>query len=510
MTQVLSYGRGIPPRGRIDADDWRLTRPRVIAWVVAVAALLAAHVWLYQSIEIDRNLTALLFLAHLFVVTCGALRWCPRAINFRWTRGHTYVGLALAAGYGAVILLTLPTLRAEGLSELYLLPAVLFLWWWQGLDTGTGFVLGYATIVLMWWGPAWTGGDLNEPNLLPMVVFVMLYASLFGRPWLLGFIFIYLFSVRFGADYTGTLPTFLVLSLLYTTLPTFTRMYRTRVNRLLPVNYMFGLILLGAVLLPVAYLSTDSSPQDLKHAITQPAVWSALKLSLMTSVVAMGIVTLFGVPLAYGISRASFPGKGLIITAIDLPIVIPPPVAGIALLLFLGARSPLGRQLTELVGAVVGPGSALELTQNTPEAVSILLIVLAQIFVSSPFLIRSSLVAFQGVDPHYEQVARTLGASALASFRRVTLPLAMRGIVAGMILCWLRAMAEYGSLRVLASFPKTAPILILERFDERGGLSEAQPIAVLMVVIALLVFLAMWAIRVVLSLLFGSGRPAEA
>ena len=79
-----------------------------------------------------------------------------------------------------------------------------------------------------------------------------------------------------------------------------------------------------------------------------------------------------------------------------------------------------------------------------------------------------------------------------------------------MILCWLRAMAEYGSLRVLASFPKTAPILILERFDERGGLSEAQPIAVLMVVIALLVFLAMWAIRAVLSLLFDSGRVAEA
>ena len=508
MTQTLSYGRGIEPRGRVDADDWRLTRPRVIAWIVAVAALLAAHVWVYQSIEIDRNLTALLFLAHLFVVTCGALRWCPRAINLQWTWAHTYVGLALAAAYGVVILLTLPTLRAEGLSELYVLPVVLFLWWWQGLDTATGYGLGYVTIVLMWWAPVWTGGELNEPNLLPMVVFVMLYASLFGRPWLLGFIFIYLFSVRFVPDYL--LPMFLVLSLLYTTLPTFTRMYRTRVNRLLPVNYMFGLILLGLVLLPVASLTTDSSLQDLNEAITQPAVWSALKLSLMTSVVAMGIVTLFGVPLAYGISRVSFPGKGLITTAIDLPIVIPPPVAGIALLLFLGARSPLGRELTELVGALVGPGSALELTQNTNEAVSILLIVTAQIFVSSPFLIRSSLVAFQGVDPHYEQVARTLGASALASFRRVTLPLAMRGIVAGMILCWLRALAEYGSLRVLASFPKTAPILILERFDERGGLSEAQPIAVLMVVIALLVFLAMWAIRAVLSLLFGSGRPAEA
>ena len=222
---------------------------------------------------------------------------------------------------------------------------------------------------------------------------------------------------------------------------------------------------------------------------------AALAVSLGTSAIAMVVVTLFGVPLAYALSRSTFRGTALLRTAVDLPIVIPPPVVGIALLIFAGPRTALGGVLESGFHMILSPGSSLGQALGGDRCYNAFPIVLAQVFVSWPFLVRSSLVAFQDVDTRFERVARTLGASSLETFRRVTLPLAMRGIAVGMILCWLRGMAEFGSLTVLASFPKTAPLLTMDKFTVLGGLSEAQPVAVLLVVLSLAVFLVMWLVR---------------
>ena len=268
------------------------------------------------------------------------------------------------------------------------------------------------------------------------------------------------------------------------------------IDRLLPVSYGIGLLLLVGVLLPIGYLISGTSPGALLEAGRQTDVKSALLLSIGAAGIAMFVATLFGVPLAYALSRATFPGKTLILTAVDLPIVIPPPVVGIALLIFLGPRTPL-RQFLEggFHRYIIAPESWLGQALGGDQCFNAVLIVAAQLFVSWPFLVRSSLVDFQGVDERYERVARTLGSSSLGAFWRVTLPLAMRGIVAGMVLCWLRGMAEFGALAVLADNPKTAPILTMDKFNGPGRLTDAQPVAVLLVLASLSVFLMMWLLR---------------
>ncbi len=124
---------------------------------------------------------------------------------------------------------------------------------------------------------------------------------MYGRPWLLGYLYVYLFSVRFVPDYL--LATTLVLALLYTTLPTFVRMFRETSDRLVPSAYMIGLVLLAAVLMPVVYLATDSSLQDLGKVGGDRDVQAALMLSLLTSGVAMAVVTLLGVLVGEGLMR---------------------------------------------------------------------------------------------------------------------------------------------------------------------------------------------------------------
>ena len=281
------------------------------------------------------------------------------------------------------------------------------------------------------------------------------------------------------------------------------------IDRLVPVSYGIGLLLLVGVLLPVGYLITGTSWGALLEAGQQADVRSALLLSIGAAGIAMFVATIFGVPLAYALSRATFRGKTLILTAIDLPIVIPPPVVGIALLIFLGPRTPLRQFLEGGFHRIVAPDSWLGQALGGDQCFNAVLIVAAQLFVSWPFLVRSSLVAFQGVDERYERVAQTLGSSSLGSFWRVTLPLAMRGIVAGMVLCWLRGMAEFGALAVLADFPKTAPILTMDKFTGPGGLTDAQPVAVLLVLASLSVFLMMWLLRAVPSRIAAVARGRQ-
>jgi molybdate/tungstate transport system permease protein len=234
-----------------------------------------------------------------------------------------------------------------------------------------------------------------------------------------------------------------------------------------------GACLVLFVVGPLLRLLLESSPRDLAEAIRDPELRASIALTVVTATAATLLGALLGIPLAYFLARRSFPGRRIVQGIIDLPVVIPHPVAGIALLLFLGRRSTVGGILSHI---------GLEFVSHVPG------IVAAMLFVSVPILVSGAREAFRGVDPQLERVARTLGDTAWGAFRRVTLPLAGRGILAGSILAWARSVSEFGSIVILTYNPKVASIFIFDRFTAYG-LPAAVPAAVILLVVALAVFL---------------------
>jgi len=234
-----------------------------------------------------------------------------------------------------------------------------------------------------------------------------------------------------------------------------------------------GACLVLFVVGPLLRLLLESSPRHLAEAIQDPELRASIGLTVVTATAATLLGALLGIPLAYLLARRSFPGRRIIQGIIDLPVVIPHPVAGIALLLFLGRRSTVGGILSHI---------GLEFVSHVPG------IVAAMLFVSVPILVSGAREAFRGVDPQLERVARTLGDTAWGAFRRVTLPLAGRGILAGSILAWARSVSEFGSIVILTYNPKVASIFIFDRFTA-FGLPAAVPAAVILLVVALAVFL---------------------
>ena len=234
-----------------------------------------------------------------------------------------------------------------------------------------------------------------------------------------------------------------------------------------------GACLVLFVVGPLLRLLLESSPRHLAEAIQDPELRASIGLTVVTATAATLLGALLGIPLAYLLARRSFPGRRIIQGIIDLPVVIPHPVAGIALLLFLGRRSTVGGILSHI---------GLEFVSHVPG------IVAAMLFVSVPILVSGAREAFRGVDPQLERVARTLGDTAWGAFRRVTLPLAGRGILAGSILAWARSVSEFGSIVILTYNPKVASIFIFDRFTAYG-LPAAVPAAVILLVVALAVFL---------------------
>ena len=234
-----------------------------------------------------------------------------------------------------------------------------------------------------------------------------------------------------------------------------------------------GACLVLFVVGPLLRLLLESSPRHLAEAIQDPELRASIGLTVVTATAATLLGALLGIPLAYLLARRSFPGRRIVQGIIDLPVVIPHPVAGIALLLFLGRRSTVGGLLSHI---------GLEFVSHVPG------IVAAMLFVSVPILVSGAREAFRGVDPQLERVARTLGDTAWGAFRRVTLPLAGRGILAGSILAWARSVSEFGSIVILTYNPKVASIFIFDRFTAYG-LPAAVPAAVILLLVALAVFL---------------------
>lgn len=234
-------------------------------------------------------------------------------------------------------------------------------------------------------------------------------------------------------------------------------------------------LLFGAfVVVPlVALVYRVTRDESVGERLTDSTVQSALRLSLVTSTLTLVIALALGVPLAYLLARTRFPGKQIVDTVVDLPMVLPPTVAGVALLVAFGRRGVFGPLLDAL-------GVELAFTTSA--------VVLAQLFVSAPFLVRSLKAGFEAVDPTYEQVSATLGVSPLRTFWRITLRLSRPALVGGAVLCWVRALSELGATLIFAGNfegrTQTMPLAIISAFESSQGLAGAMALAVILLAVA--------------------------
>ena len=205
----------------------------------------------------------------------------------------------------------------------------------------------------------------------------------------------------------------------------------------------------------------------------------ALWLTAFTATLATFLGIVGGTPIAYVLARRAFRGKALVAAVMDLPLVIPHPVAGIALLLVLGRGSAVGSALYAAGLRVAGSPTG---------------IVCAMLFVSAPLYVSAARESFARVDARFEAVARTLGDDAWRAFRRVTLPLSARGLTAAAIVMWARAVSEFGAIVILTYNPRVASVLSYDRFTA-FGLQEALPVAAVLVLLALIPLAALRALR---------------
>nr|BBH93804.1 hypothetical protein KTA_20030 [Thermogemmatispora argillosa] len=250
---------------------------------------------------------------------------------------------------------------------------------------------------------------------------------------------------------------------------------RTLVAALVGLLAASFLLFLG---IPLAALLLRESPQQLWNALTQPDTFTALQLSLVTTTASTVLSVLFGLPVAWVLARVRLPGRRLLETLVTMPTVLPPVVAGVALLLTFGRFGLLGRYLSAL-------GISLPFTTVA--------VVMAQTFVSAPFFVNSARAGLEQLDPRYEQAAYTLRASPFYTFRRVVLPLIRPALLSGMGLTWARALGEFGATITFAgNFPgttQTMPIAIYIAAETNLDAAVALSVLVLAVSFALLLAL---------------------
>lgn len=207
---------------------------------------------------------------------------------------------------------------------------------------------------------------------------------------------------------------------------------------------------LAFLVFPLAGLVVRAPWTTLPERLAEPGVLDALRLSLVSATIATVACLLVGVPLAWVLARTRFPGRQLVRALVTVPMVLPPVVGGVALLLAFGRRGILGSWLDSTFGIT------LPFTTTA--------VVMAQSFVAMPFLVIAVEGALRGADTRYEEAAATLGASRWTTFRRVTLPLVAPGVAAGAVLCWARALGEFGATITFAgNFPgrtQTMPVAV--------------------------------------------------
>jgi molybdate transport system permease protein len=225
---------------------------------------------------------------------------------------------------------------------------------------------------------------------------------------------------------------------------------------LLAIAYVGAAVMALAFLaLPIVAVFSRTSPGELIEQLSNPAVKDAFLVSAKTSLVAQALIIVFGTPAAFLLASRRFPGHALAITLVELPLVLPPAVAGIGLLAAFGRLGLLG-------GSLDAVGISLPFTQAA--------VTVAVAYVASPLYIRQAIAAFEATDPDLAAASRTLGATPARTFFRVILPLARGGLIAGLALSFARGLGEFGATIMFAGslqqVTQTVPLAIYAQFDQ--------------------------------------------
>jgi molybdate transport system permease protein len=239
-------------------------------------------------------------------------------------------------------------------------------------------------------------------------------------------------------------------------------------------------VALAFLVLPIVAIFTHVPPGRLLHELSNPVLTDALEVSLKTIVVSQIAILLLGTPTAYFLASRRFPGRPLLVTIVELPIVLPPAVAGIGLIVAFGRFGLLGSTF-----------DALGINVSFNQAA----VVFAISLVAGPFYVRQAIASFEAVDTNLIAASRTLGAGPLRTFFKVTLPLARRGLAAGEAICTARGLGEFGATITFAGslqgHTETLPLAIYTEFEAQNGLDVSLAMSALLVIFSLAILLAM-------------------
>jgi molybdate transport system permease protein len=235
------------------------------------------------------------------------------------------------------------------------------------------------------------------------------------------------------------------------------------VQKALVVMYVAAaLVAFAFLLLPIVAIFARTSPAHLAGQLSNPVVTDALVVTLRTSLLAQLFIVVFGTPAAFLLASRRFPGHAFAVTLVELPLVLPPAVAGIGLLAAFGRLGLLGSSLRAL-------GVSLPFTQTA--------VTMAVAYVASPLYIRQAIAAFEATDPNLAAASRTLGAGPFRTFFRVVLPLARGGLIAGLALSFARGLGEFGATIMFAGslqkVTQTLPLAIYAQFNLPEGFDAA-------------------------------------
>lgn len=256
-----------------------------------------------------------------------------------------------------------------------------------------------------------------------------------------------------------------------------------------PAWLALQLVLAGSLLLlfllPLAALLTYAPPSAIVAAAESASVRASIDFTMLASGISVLVALLFAVPMGYLLARRRFPGRSVVESVVALPVVVPHLLVGLGLFFLVIPGTPLGRASAEL---------------GVPVYDTIWGVVLVMVFVSAPYTVLASELAFQAVDERVIEASRSLGAGPATAFLTVTLPLALRGIVAGLLLTWARAVSEIGGLLILAyavypAGPYTGPVtttvsVYVYNLFQIGDLRDAAAVSSLFLLVAFAVFLA--------------------
>ena len=240
----------------------------------------------------------------------------------------------------------------------------------------------------------------------------------------------------------------------------------------LTIAYVLAAVVtLAFLVLPVLAIFVHTTPTNLLDQLSNPVVKDAFIVSIKTSVIAQVLIVVFGTPTAYLLASRRFPGHAAAVTLVELPLVLPPAVAGVGLLVAFGQMGLLGSTLDAF-------GVSLPFTQTA--------VTIAVAYVASPLFIRQAIAAFEATDPNLTAASRTLGAGPVRTFLRVVLPLARAGLIAGLALSFARGLGEFGATIIFAgNVPGRTSTLTLAVYQALDSdLDVALALGVLLVVLS--------------------------